>query len=147
MLQAVVLGLVYHGTWITRFNARSANVDTHDEDVLLRKLAEHPETRAKIRAMLATPPPANLPPPAPVPAPPVAQPAHTPAPLQTGVTMPDAKPPAPVSVVMVSPVKPLRASADTIPDGVTWDNKLRTMLAEAEFQKASVPSLREAAFP
>lgn len=126
----------------------------NDEDVLLRKLVEHPETRAKIRAMLVTPQPAHVPPPSPVPAPSVAQPApkaptpaHTSAPLQTAVTMHDAKPPAPVPVAMVSPGKPLRDSANTIPDGVPLDDKLRAMLAEREFQKLSVPIPRETAFP
>jgi len=118
----------------------------HDEDVLLRKLAEHPETRAKIRAMLATPQPAHERPHGPVPAPPVAQPASTaptpehtpPAPLQTGVTMPDAKPPAPVPAAMVSPGKPPRDGASTIPVGMQLNDKLRAMLAEAEFQKLAL---------
>lgn len=143
-----------------------APAQINDEDALLRKLLEHPETRAKLRALLAEPAPAAAPAPAPVAAftpvqarptapAPVAAPAVAPAPAQTPSPSPQTPPlsdmltaagwsftPVPqtpaANVAMVPPAQPTPQQQFTIPEDVPMDDELRAMLAEPEFQKIAL---------
>jgi len=138
----------------------------HDEDVMLRKLLEHPEMRAKLQALLAEPAPVPPPaPPAPVPAPSATQ---TPSPVSAAVPAPPGPPqvsanalpdmltaagwsftPSPQGPVamhftkptetpMVSPAQPPPANSFEIPADVPLDDELRQMLNEPEFQKIAL---------
>lgn len=135
-----------------------------NEDVMLRKLLEHPDLRAKLQAMLAEPPRT----PAPAPAPSVAQmPLPVSAPVQTPpgasqvpaealpemlvasgwtftppgagpVAMHFTKPSEPPAPPQVSPAQPQPNTSFTIPDNVPMNDDLRAMLGDPEFQKIAM---------